>query len=81
MELETLGKILLVGGGVVFALGGALVLVSRLPGMSGFRLFDLPGDVRIQTGNLTCVVPIVSMIVLSIVITIIVNLIIRFLNR
>ena len=81
MELETLGKVLLVGGAVISALGGALVLLGRLPGLSGLRLFDLPGDLRVQSGHLTCMLPIVSMIILSIVATIIVNLIIRFLNR
>lgn len=81
MELETLGKLLLVGGGILFVLGGVLVMLSRAPGLSGFRLFNLPGDVRVQSGGLTCIVPIVSMIILSIVATIIVNLIIRFLNR
>jgi len=81
MELETLGKVLLVAGAVAFALGGALVLLSRVAGLGGLRLFDLPGDLRFQTGNLTCILPIVSFIILSIAATIIVNLIIRILNR
>jgi len=41
----------------------------------------LPGDIRIQTRNLTCVFPLVTSILLSTVLTLILNLVIRFLNK
>jgi len=47
----------------------------------GVNLFTLPGDIRIQGENLTCVVPIVSMIVLSILLSVILNIVVRFLNK
>ena len=65
-----LGIILLVGGGL-------LLLAARV----GLPLGRLPGDIRIERGNFTCVFPLVTSILLSILLTILVNLLARFLNR
>lgn len=79
MSLDTLGRIILVIGlGLVF-LGIMLMILSRLPFFN--QLGSLPGDIRIQGQNFSCLVPIASMILLSIVLTIVLNIIIRIINR
>lgn len=78
MGIESIGGLLVAVGLGLALLGGALILASRIPGLN---LFNLPGDIRVQTGNVSCVFPIVSMILLSVVLTIILNLIIRLINR
>lgn len=79
MDLENIGRALLVIGLGIIVLGGGLLLISRVPGLNQF--FNLPGDVRIQSGNFSCFFPIVSMIILSIIVTVIINIVIRLLNR
>ena len=65
-----LGLILLVGGGLLF-------LAAR----TGLPLGRLPGDIRIERGNFTCVFPLVTSILLSILLTILLNVFARFLNK
>jgi hypothetical protein len=79
MDLDSIGRILLVVGVGAAAFGGILMVLSRVPGLN--QLFNLPGDIRIDTGNFSCVFPIVSMILISVVLTVIANVIIRLLNR
>lgn len=71
----TLGIVFLIVGGVLYAVnkigGGNL----RIP------FGRLPGDIRIESGNFTCIVPIVSSILLSILLTIALNIIIRIIHR
>lgn len=64
-------------GIALFVTGGLIYLFSRL----GINLFQLPGDIRLQSGNVTCLVPLVSSILLSIVLTVILSLGIRLLNK
>lgn len=79
MSLDSIGGLLVVAGLGIAALGGVLLLISRVPGLN--QLFNLPGDIRIQTENVSCFFPIVSMIILSVLLTIIANVIIRLINR
>jgi len=75
-ELETIGKLLLIVGGTLILLGGLLWLLSKVP------LFGrLPGDIRIEKPGFTCLVPLVSSIILSILLTIVLNIIVRLINR
>jgi hypothetical protein len=74
-DLSGLGRLLIVAGGVLLALGALLLLAQRLPGLQ--RLGRLPGDITIERGPLTVFVPIVSSIIISLVLTIILNLIFR----
>ncbi len=75
--LETLGRWLVIAGLVIVVLGGLLWLAARLfPNLSQF-----PGTIRIQTGGLTCVFPMLASIIFSIVLTVLLNLIARFLNK
>jgi len=77
MSLEPIARILMIAGIALFGFGGLIFLLSRL----GINLFQLPGDIRWESGNMTCVVPLVSSILLSILLTLILNLVIRYLNR
>jgi hypothetical protein len=77
MSLEPIARILMIAGISLFVIGGLIYLLSRL----GINLFQLPGDIRFQSGNVTCLVPLVSTILLSIVLTLILNIVIRYLNK
>jgi hypothetical protein len=77
MSLESLARILMIVGLSLFVIGGLIYLLSRL----GINLFQLPGDIRFQSGNVTCLVPLVSSILLSILLTLILNILIRYLNK
>jgi hypothetical protein len=77
MSLVSLARILMILGIALFVTGGLIYLFSRL----GINLFQLPGDIRLQSGNVTCLVPLVSSILLSIVLTVILSLVIRLLNK
>jgi hypothetical protein len=81
MELESIGRLVLFLGIGLAVLGGVLMLLSRVPGLNQISLFNLPGDIHIQTENFSCFFPIVTMIVLSVLLTIIVNVIARLINR
>jgi hypothetical protein len=77
MSLEPLSRLLMLAGITLFVVGGVIYLAFRM----GINLFQLPGDIRIQSENLTCLVPLVSSILLSIVLILIHNLVIRYLNK
>ncbi len=71
MDLSALGRLLLVAGIAVAAVGGFLALGGRLP------LGRLPGDISVQGPNSGFFFPIVSCIVLSVVLTVVLNIVIR----
>ena len=79
MNLEGIGRALLLIGVGIAVLGGLFLIFSRIPMLN--QLFNLPGDIRIEGSNFSCFVPIVSMIILSIILTVVANIIIRLLNR
>ena len=79
IDLQSIGRILLIVGVVIAIIGGLLLLAGRLPFLS--NLGSLPGDIRVEGQGFSCFVPIVSMILLSIVLTVVLNIIIRFINR
>jgi len=69
--VATAGKLLLAGGAVLMAVGGALLLASRL------GLTRLPGDLVLRRGNVTVYAPLGLMILLSVVLTLVLNLFLR----
>jgi hypothetical protein len=73
----SLARMLIILGLILVVVGGLIFLLVRV----GLPLGRLPGDIRIQTRNLTCFFPLATMIILSVVLTIILNVIARFLNR
>ena len=76
MSFAELGKWLVIAGLGLALLGGVMWLLGRIPFFG-----NLPGDIRVQTQNFSCFLPIVSMIVLSILATIVLNIIIRIVNK
>jgi hypothetical protein len=70
-------RILIIMGLIMVVTGGLIYLLARV----GLPVGHLPGDIRIQTENLTCFIPLATMIIVSVVLTIILNLVVRFLNR
>jgi hypothetical protein len=77
MDFSTLGKGIVVLGVALVVVGGLVWLLGR----TGLPLGRLPGDLRIEGEQVSCYVPIVSMILLSIVLTVVLNIIIRLLGR
>ena len=71
MGIPDIGKLLLISGAVIAAVGGAIVLGSRL------GLGRLPGDISTRGGSVTFVFPLVTCLVVSVVLTIVLNVILR----
>ncbi|MGH6962607.1 MAG: DUF2905 domain-containing protein [Dongiaceae bacterium] len=76
MELNDIGKWLLVIGLLIAGAGGVLWLLGRIP-----FLGHVPGDIRIQAETFGCFVPLGTMILLSVLLTIAVNIVLRLLNK
>lgn len=76
LNLENLGRWILITGVVLIVVGGILWLLGRL------KLFEnLPGTIRIEAGGLTCIIPLLASIVLSILLTVVLNLLLRNISR
>ncbi len=68
LNLESIGKLMLVGGALLAGAGLLLLALGRL----GFG--RLPGDILIEKENVTFYFPLATMLIISLVLTIIVNL-------
>ena len=71
VDLSTVGRLLLVAGIAVAAVGGFLALGGCLP------FGRLPGDISVQGQTSGFFFPIVSCIVLSVVLTVVLNIVFR----
>jgi hypothetical protein len=71
-SFHSLGKILLLVGGILVVLGLVFVLGWKIP-----FLGKLPGDFNIRKAGLSIYFPVATCIILSVVLTIIVNLFFR----
>lgn len=71
MDIESLGKMILVIGLVMFLIGGVLVIGGKI------GLGRLPGDIFIKKGNFTFYFPLITCILVSIILTLFVNFILR----
>jgi hypothetical protein len=80
-SLETVGRWLLLIGLGIAALGGVFWLLGKVPFLN--QLGRLPGDIRYESpdGRFSCLVPIVSSILLSLLLTLILNIVVRLLDR
>ena len=76
-DLQSLGRLMLLGAGVLALTGLILLAAARL----GIPFFQLPGDVTAQRGNVTIFAPFLSCLVLSIVLTVVLNLILWLARR
>ncbi|HUS71147.1 MAG TPA: DUF2905 domain-containing protein [Anaerolineae bacterium] len=74
--LEAAGKMILLLGGVLVALGLVLLLLSRVA-VAG----RLPADFHFQWGGLSCYFPLMTGVVLSIIATLVLNLVVWLLRK
>ena len=74
--MESIGRILLIVGGVIIILGLVLVFSNHIP-----FLGKLPGDIVIKKENFSFYFPVVTFIIISVILTIIVNVILHFINK
>ncbi len=74
--MEDLAKLLIALGVIIILIGGALLLVGRVP-----FLGRLPGDFTFSSGGFTCFFPLATMIILSVLLTILLNIAVRLFNR
>ncbi len=64
--MSEVGKLLIVCGLLIAAIGVAVVLAGRLPWIG-----RLPGDIYVQRGNFTFYFPLATSILVSVVLTLI----------
>lgn len=76
MNLEVMGRWLLLLGAGIALIGGLLWLMGRFLPQGG----DFPGTIRIQGGGFTCVIPLLASILLSLLLTMILNVIVRWMK-
>jgi hypothetical protein len=75
--MESIARYLMIGGIVLFLIGGGVYLAVKF----GIPLGRLPGDIRIEGENGSFYFPITTSILVSVVLTIVLNLISRFLKK
>jgi hypothetical protein len=72
MQLDDLGRTLLLVGVLVALIGGILLLAGNVPWLG-----RLPGDISIERGNFRFYAPIATSLLISLVLTIVLNLLAR----
>ena len=75
--MEILARTLMIGGIVLFLVGGGICLSAKL----GLPLGRLPGDIRIERDGFSFYFPLASSILASVVLTIVLNVIVRILRK
>jgi hypothetical protein len=68
-DLEGIGRLLLIGGVILAVLGIILIFAPSLPFIG-----RLPGDIRIEAGNVRIYIPLGTMLVVSLILTLSLNL-------
>jgi hypothetical protein len=75
--METFARYLMLGGIVLFLIGGGVYLAAKF----GIPLGRLPGDIRIEGEHGSFYFPVTSSILVSILFTVLFNIISRFLQK
>ena len=75
-SMDTLGKILLITGGVVTLLGLLLIFSQHIPFWG-----KMPGDIFIKKDNFSFFFPIVTFLLISVILTIIINIVLYFWHK
>ena len=75
--MESLARTLMLGGIVLFLIGGGMYLASKF----GIPLGRLPGDIRIEGQNGSFFFPLTSSILVSVILTIVLNVILRWIKK
>jgi ABC-type tungstate transport system substrate-binding protein len=71
-----MGPVLLIAGGVLAAVGLALLFGPKVPWLG-----RLPGDIHYEGKNTSFHFPLASCVLLSIVLTVVLNLVLRWFRR
>jgi hypothetical protein len=74
MNLESIARYLMLGGLLLFLIGGGVYLAARF----GLPLGRLPGDIRIKGQNFRFYFPLATSLLLSLVLTVLLNLLARW---
>jgi len=77
MDLMNIARMLAVFGLAVLVIAGILYLISYFD----LPIGNLPGDLVIKRENFTCVVPLVSSLIISVLLTLLINLILSFFRK
>jgi hypothetical protein len=72
-----LARLFIIIGAALLGVGLLLYGMAR----AGLSLGSLPGNIRVQGSNYTCVFALGASIILSILLTLILNIVVRFLNK
>ena len=75
--MESIARTLMIGGVILFLVGGGVYLAAKF----GIPLGRLPGDIRIEGENGSFYFPITSLILVSVVLTIVLNVISKLLKK
>lgn len=70
-------RYILLAGIILLLIGGVVFLLEK----AGLRLGSMPGDIRFERNNTSCVVALGTSILLSIILTIILNLVARWMSK
>ena len=75
--MENIGRFLMIGGIILFVIGGLIFLASKF----GLPFGRLPGDIRIERDGFSFYFPLASSILVSIILTILLNVIVRLFKK
>ena len=75
--METIARYLMIGGIILFLIGGGVYLAVKF----GIPLGRLPGDIRIEGENGSFYFPVTTSILVSVMLTILLNVIARLFKR
>jgi hypothetical protein len=75
--MESIARTLMIGGLVLFLVGGGVYLAAKF----SLPLGRLPGDIRIEGKNGSFYFPVTTSILVSILLTIILTIISRFIQK
>jgi len=75
--VETISRYLMLGGIIIFLIGGGIFLAAKF----GIPLGRLPGDIRIEGHNGSFYFPLTSSILVSVIFSILLNIITRLLKK
>jgi hypothetical protein len=75
--MENIGRFLMLGGIILFIVGGLVFLAAKF----GIPIGRLPGDIHIERENFSFHFPLASSILVSILLTILLNIIFRLMRK
>ncbi len=75
--MENIARYLMLGGIILFLIGGLVWLGGRV----GLPLGRLPGDIHLEGQNVSFHFPLASSIIVSIILTVLLNVVLRFLKK